>query len=465
MKNTKIVCTLGPMSESKSMIQKLVHAGMNVVRLNFSHGTYEEFKTNIQNVRSISKQLGLPLAIIQDLQGPKIRTGELPAQGKTVLKNDKITLTIQKKNYLQKIPVQYKKLPRDVKKGDIILIDDGMIELKVLSTTPTDIECLVLNNGVIKTHKGINVPTGSISASPLTPKDLKDLSFGLEQKVDYIALSFVRSAKDIHQLRKLINKQKSQAKIIAKIERHEALKNLEDIIKASDAIMVARGDLGVEIAPEQVPLIQKKMIHLANKHGKPVITATQILQSMVENPRPTRAEVSDAANAILDGSDALMLSNETAVGKYPIEAVEVLTHVAKSIEPEMKKNHDALMQNGHHKHQNPAIAICENAAMLAKEIDARWIITLTLSGFTAIQASTYRSGVPIIAITEDPKIYQQLSLVNSIQKVFTKNISINNPIEQTKTFLQNQKLVQEGDRVVIISNASNEEKVIATIKF
>lgn len=337
IKNTKIVCTLGPASESKEIIEKMARAGMNVARLNFSHGNYYEFAKIIQNIRAVERKLGINIAIMQDLQGPKIRVGEMPEHGIFLKKNAHIILTTRHiRGNAREIPVKYQKLHEDVGKNDHILIDDGLIELRVERILKKDIFCKVINEGLVKSRKGINVPTASIQAHPITPKDKKDLLFGIKNNVDYVALSFVKSAKNIVELQKLILRNHGHAKIIAKIERHEAIENMESIIREADAVMVARGDLGVEISLEKVPIEQKKIIHLANKYKKPVIIATQILKSMIENPRPTRAEISDAANAIFDHADALMLSNETAVGKYPVAATLMLSKVAVVVEHELK---------------------------------------------------------------------------------------------------------------------------------
>jgi len=346
MKKTKIICTIGPASQDKATIKHLIKAGMNGARLNFSHGTYEQFELIIKNLREVSESLKTPIAIIQDLQGPKIRIGKVPAEGIKVKKGEKIILSTEitfaeeQKNTLY-IPLQYKKLPKDINLDDPILIDDGKIELEAIKVNKnkTEIECIVKNNGTLYSNKGLNAPKTNLSIEAMSKKDLKDLEFGLDQDVDYVALSFVRSAKDIEKLReKLKNAKRYQTKIIAKIERPEAMENLTAIIDAADAVMVARGDLGIEIPAELVPIAQKRIIREANRQGKPVITATHVLNSMVENPLPTRAEVSDAANAVFDSTDAIMLSNETAVGLYPVEACQTINDVASAIETEIKKH-------------------------------------------------------------------------------------------------------------------------------
>lgn len=463
-KNTKIICTIGPASESKEILTKMIKAGMNVARLNFSHGTYPQFKAIIKTVRQISKEIGIPVAIMQDLQGPKIRIGELPDQGVKLTSGKTTVLTTRNvKGSNKLIPIQYKHLPKDVRKNDKILLADGMFELKVLKKSKTDITCKIILGGIITSHKGINVPTASISANPLTSKDLKDLNFGLANDVDFVALSFVRHAKDLTTLRELIRKKRARAKIVAKVERHEAVKNIEEIIDETDVIMVARGDMGVEISPEKVPIYQKKIIHLANTHGKPVITATEMMQSMIENPRPTRAEVSDIANAIFDHTDAIMLSNESAVGKYPVQAVKYMTQIAISTEQELR-NHEQLLPRTRFDGKYPiSYATCLNGAELAKDIGASLIVTITRSGFTAQHVAKHRIYIPIVAITEDPKIIQQLQLVWGIRKVLTSTLKkIIEPTQVRKILLDN-KMVKKGQKVVIISNATAREKSISTI--
>lgn len=462
-RNTKIVCTFGPASESETMIEKMIRAGMNVARLNFSHGDYSEFAKIIRNIRKISKKLGVPVAIMQDLQGPKIRVGEMPEKGVVIKKGQTIVLTtanITGKDGL--IPVQYKDLPKDVHKKDRILMDDGLLEVEVTKVTPKEITCKVINGGTVFRHKGINVPTASISANPITVKDKQDLFFALKNDVDYVAMSFVKSAKNIIELRELIRRKRGKAKIIAKIERHEAVENLESIIIETDAVMVARGDLGVEVPGEQVPLIQKRMIHLANIHGKPVITATQILQSMVENPRPTRAEMSDAANAVFDHSDALMLSNESAVGKFPVEAAQTLAKVATSVENFLKKHKDFQPNRLFLANTPVSYATCMNGTKLAIDIGAKLIVAMTQSGFTAQHIAKHRPYIPIVAITPDEKVRQQLALVWGINHSIVHNISIKH--QDVKKLLLKHGLAKRGDKVVIICNASSEEKVISTIK-
>lgn len=459
---TKIICTIGPTSEEKSVIEKMIHAGMDCVRLNFSHGTYASFTTMIKNVREVSKEMGREIAIIQDLQGPKIRIGELPAEGVKIKEGQTVILSILiEKNT---IPIQYKQLPHDVHPGDLILIDDGLIELKVESVNAkkTQIKCTVKVAGVIKTHKGINVPTASITAHPISAKDRRDVLYGISQDVDYVALSFVKNAQNILDLRKILRSKKSQAKIISKIERHEAITNMEEIIKASDAVMVARGDLGIEVPAEQVPLHQKKIIHLSNIYGKPVIVATQMLNSMVDNPRATRAEISDAATAIFDHADALMLTNETAVGKYPVEATHTLAKVASAVEQDLAQ-HQHLLKLSRPEEMRVVDATCLNACKLASDISAKFIVAITRSGYTAREIAKYRPFIPIIVFTPDVRVEREMTLVWGVTNSFVQFIHLNNPIAQIRTTLMEHKLVKEGDEIVVCNAGfGKKEKLITT---
>lgn len=460
---TKIICTIGPASQNASVLKKMLLAGMDCVRLNFSHGTYRQFSSIIKNIRRLSKKLDRETAIIADLQGPKIRTGEIGQNGISVKKGQKILLSANREK--NTIPIQYKALPKDVKRGDVILIDDGLIELKVLGVNKqkTQIFCKAEISGIIKSHKGINVPSAEISANPLTNKDKRDLFFALSQDVDYVALSFVKDAEDISALRKLINNKKSNAKIIAKIERHEAIDNMENIIKTSDAVMVARGDLGVEMPAEYVPLYQKKIIHTSNTYGKPVIVATQMLDSMIENPRPTRAEISDAATAIFDHADAFMLSNETAVGTYPVEATTTLQKVASAVEQDIKK-HPHLLRLRRPQDMPLLDATCLNACELANDVNAKFIIAITKTGYTAREIAKYRPFIPVIAMTPDKKIQRQLALVWGITKSFRFAACFRNPLPQIKKLLLAKKLAKKGDEIVICNAGQGKEKVIMTAR-
>jgi pyruvate kinase len=453
VQNTKFVCTLGPATESPQVLEKMIKAGMDVARLNFSHGSYINHELLIKRIRAAAKKVGVPLAIMQDLQGPKIRIGDI--DNTEVKKGQTIILTCGSKSK-NKIPVQYKDLYKDVKKGNLLLIDDGQIELKVERKSQKDIYCKVLNHGTIKAHKGINIPNGTISTSPITPKDKQDLKFGLTQDIDYVALSFVKSAKDIHDLKKMIGKK--PVKIIAKIERREAVENLEEIIEASDALMVARGDLAMEIGPEKVPVVQKKMIHLCNLAGKPVITATQMLASMVDSPTPTRAEVSDIANAIFDNSDAIMLSNETAVGAYPVRAIEIFAKVAANVEHELKKHGELLPPRyiGQSVKENDAMGleVCE----LAESIKAKKIIIITDKEEDVRAVSKHRCYVPTVVITSNKKLRNQLALLWGINDIIEAKVTQKNYLKDIRRLISKEK----GKKAVIFLVIGKEKHIVTS---
>ncbi|PIR54890.1 pyruvate kinase [Candidatus Peregrinibacteria bacterium CG10_big_fil_rev_8_21_14_0_10_36_19] len=459
-KNTKIVCTLGPSSDSVSEITKLIQAGMNVARLNFSHGTYEHHKKIINNLHKAEKATNKTIGIIQDLQGPKIRIANLENQ-LTLKKGQKITFSSKEDS---NIFINYKDLTKDVKKGHRIFINDGLIETEVIQTSPKNhiVTAKVIYGGEIKNGNGVNFPDSNISIPTITEKDKKDLKFGLKNNVDFIALSFVKDANDIKQLRKIIKGQK----IIAKIERHEAVKNLKEIIKEADGIMVARGDLGTNIPPEQVPIIQKLIIKLANKYSKPVITATQVLQSMVTESRATRAEISDAANAIFDHTDAIMLSNETAVGKYPFKATKTLTNVAIATETELQK-HNELIEYVKNSHQTTALnAACQNACELALSTKANAIILYTEDGYTPAHIARHRLYIPTITITPKQSTKRQLTLSWGINNILVKKFSNNNSkkVQEITDYLKKEKIVKKGQKIVILCNASQKESIISSIK-
>lgn len=470
-KNTKIVCTLGPASDTVKNIVDLIQAGMNVARLNFSHGTYENHAKLIRNIRKAEKLTGKRIAIMQDLQGPKIRIGEMPKEGITVKTDQEITLTTKKITGYQDrekivIPVHYNGLAKDTKVGDTVLINDGLIETKVLKVGKTSILCKIKFGGRIDARNGVNFPNSSVSITTITQKDKNDLKFGIEHKVDFVALSFVKSAKDIQQLRKLLGKDGKNIKIIAKIERHEAIKNLREIIKASDAVMVARGDLGTDIPAEQVPIVQKRIISLSNSLGRPVITATQVLQSMVQKSRATRAEISDAANAVFDHTDAIMLSNETAVGKYPVKATTTLTKVAYNVEKELQKHKELQEYIFNKRYMSPINATSLNACELALDSHADMIVVYTNNGYTANNIAKHRLYIPIITITPHIKTARQLTLTWGINRVFVKKLSDDNneKVNDIIKFLKKEKVAKKNDKIIIVCHASRQESLISTIK-
>ncbi len=404
---TKIVCTIGPASSSHQVIDGMIAAGLSVARLNFSHGSHADHKEKITLLRSRSEALGRPIAILQDLCGPKIRVGLIPEPGLRLEPGHKLILCSTsaeiEKNEVQ---VSYQELPREVRRGDQILLADGMMELVVEKTSADRIEARVITGGVLTSHKGINLPASSISVPSMTDKDRKDLQFGLQAEVDYVALSFVRTANDVLDIKNIIAGQGKDTPVIAKIEKHEALDNIDAIIEAADGIMVARGDLGVEIALEEVPNIQKNLVRYANQAGKPAIIATQMLRSMVDAPRPTRAEATDVANAVLDGADAVMLSEETASGAYPVEAVRFMNKIITSTEK--RYPHGKYLELGIQKGVSQSVAYA--GCVLAQRLGAAAIVATTRSGLTATHLARYRPKAPIVALCPDQKAVRKLAL-------------------------------------------------------
>ena len=407
-RKTKIVATLGPVSSTPEMIARLMNAGVDVFRLNFSHGDTAQKLELIESIRTVSNRNGRQAGILADLQGPKIRTGIMAGDAMLLTKGQDVIITTR--NVLGEqgvIPTIYRFLPHDVKHGSRILLDDGLMELKVVAINGEDVHCHVTVGGLLKNNKGINLPGARVSAPCLTEKDLEDLDVALDAGVDYVALSFVRTAEDVEQLKRLIYLKGKDTPVIAKIERPEALRNFKKILRAADAVMIARGDLGVEVQAEKVPLYQKKIIKLCNEIGKPVITATQMLDSMVRNPRPTRAETSDVANAIIDGTDAVMLSAETASGDYPVEAVATMRRIARDVEAAgYWRTRETRMTS------TPSIAqaVAESACRAATSLSAKAIAVFTQSGSTAALISRFRPNLPIIAFTRSREIQSRLSL-------------------------------------------------------
>jgi pyruvate kinase len=457
LRRTKIVCTIGPATSSEEQLERLMQAGMNVARLNFSHGTHDEHATVIERVRAISTRLGCSIAILQDLQGPKIRTGALQS-GQPVRLVDGSNLTITTRPILgdaQTISTTYEGLPRDVKANDRILLDDGLMELRVLGTNETDVQCQVVHGGLLNEHKGINLPGVAVSAPALTEKDREDLEFGLMHDVDYVALSFVRKPGDVLEakqfIREILARQggkrvETAPPLIAKLEKPEAIAHLDEILDVVDGVMVARGDLGVEMPPEKVPMIQKRIISKCNDLGLPVITATQMLESMITHPRPTRAEASDVANAILDGTDAVMLSAETATGAYPIEAVQMMARIAFETE-----TGNRTARQPQCKRLSQAHAVSHAARALSEETSVQAIVVFTRSGSSAHLISKDRPRTPIFAYTPSERVYHQLALWWG---VWPHRIALQDTTEDLisafEQSLQEEKLVQSGEHVVIM---------------
>ena len=450
MRRTKIVCTIGPASQSPEQLKALMLAGMDVARLNFSHGNYEEHGERIKNIRNVAKENGKNIAILLDTKGPEIRIRKFTNDSIELNEGDIFTLTT--KEILgdnTQVSVAYEGLPDDVFPGVKILIDDGLIELKVLEVTGTDIKCEVQNGGPLSNNKGVNLPGVSVSLPAMSQKDLNDIKFGIEQEVDFIAASFIRKASDVIAIRRVLEDNNSDIHIISKIENQEGLDNIEEIIKVSDGLMVARGDLGVEIPVEEVPLAQKLMIESCNRVGKPVITATQMLDSMMRNPRPTRAEASDVANAIFDGTDAIMLSGETAAGKYPEESVITMAQIAKRTEQAM--HYDEILGR---KTFSPKASITDSISSAtcstSQNLGAAAIITSTQSGFTAKMVSKYRPKAPVIAVTPEESVVRKLLLSWGVFPVLGRQTDNTDDMfqEAIETSLK-ANYIKEGDLVVI----------------
>ena len=446
---TKIVCTIGPASSSPTVLRALITAGMNVARINFSHGTHEQHAEVITAVRSIAKEIGRPVAVLGDLQGPRIRIGDLPAPI-MLLEGSDIILAPEAVAEVGDVPVTYGELVSDVKVGDRILINDGLLDLVVLEVRPPRVVARVVHGGPMGSHKGINLPGVLVSAPSITEKDRADIDFAVAQEVDYLALSFVRRAKDIEGLRRLIPR---HMLVVAKIEKDTALANIDSILRVTDAVMVARGDLGVELPFEEVPIAQKRIISLANAAGRPVITATQMLESMIENPRPTRAEASDVANAILDGTDAVMLSAETAAGQYPELAVRAMSRIINEIEShpaprQRATDHARLRRSDGPVETEDAIAAATVAAvrMLAVPL----IIVFTKSGFSARVVASHRPEVPILAVTDVERTYRQLALVWGVHPELVPSArSYNEMVGHALAAARARGLANANERVVV----------------
>ncbi|MGZ5279774.1 MAG: pyruvate kinase [Pseudobdellovibrionaceae bacterium] len=447
-RRAKIVATIGPATQSEEALEKAIRAGMNVARLNFSHGTHEDHLKVIQRLRNLSKKLHAPVTILQDLQGPKIRVGKFENGSIELEPGAKVTITMKKilgKEGL--IPSDFPELAQSVKKDSRILLDDGLLELNVLSVEGDEVFCEVIYGGTLKDRKGMNIPGVLLAVDCLTEKDLKDLEFGLANQVDVIALSFVRHAKDIRKLREMIDAKHPAAKICAKIEMLEAIENLEEITRLSDIIMVARGDLAVEIGQARLPGVQKQIITLANQLNKPVITATQMLDSMVENPRPTRAEITDVANAVLDGSDALMLSAESASGKYPFKCIRTMHEIIIEVEDKVEKFYKISLEN---EFLSPATAIGASASLSAMKIDAKVIVCLTSTGRTANIISGFRPKARIVAVTDQIETLNRLEIIWGLQTLSIRPYSnLEQVVEQVEKMLIQYGLAKTGDKVVM----------------
>lgn len=448
-RRTKIVATIGPASRSPEALRALIEAGATTLRLNFSHGTHEEHQRNIRTIRQTSFELNQPVGILQDLQGPKIRLGQFEKGSIELKKGDPFILTNRPIAGTQEISsVTYDNLAKEVPEGATILLDDGKVEMVVekVDSSAEELHCRVVVGGTLSNNKGVNFPGVYLSIKALTDKDRKDLMFGLDQGVDWVALSFVRNPQDVLEIKELISAAGKRVPVIAKIEKHEAIEQMEAILALCDGVMVARGDLGVELPAEDVPILQKRLITLANRLGIPIITATQMLDSMVNNPRPTRAEISDVANAIIDGTDAVMLSNETAVGKYAVEAVATMARIAVRIEQEHTRNLSSSASNG----RSIPNAISQAVGQIAEQLGASAIMSLTKTGSTARNVSKFRPKTPILAITPHVDVARQLQLVWGVKPILLLDLaSTSQTFQAALNVAQEKALLSEGDLVVM----------------
>ncbi len=451
MRKTKIICTIGPATDAPGVLEEIAKEGMNVARLNFSHGDYEQHAMHIANIREVEKKIGRPIAILLDTKGPEIRTGTFEGGSVELTAGQTFTLTNRECSGTQEIShITYDKLHEDVHPGNRILIDDGLIELRVDKIAGEDIVCTVENGGKVSDHKGINVPDVHISMPYLSEKDMADIRFGIEQDVDFIAASFVQCAEDVQKIRWFLEEHGgSSIHIMAKIENREGVDNIDEIIKVADAVMVARGDMGVELPPEEVPIIQKRIIQKATMAGKQVVTATQMLDSMMVHPRPTRAEAADVANAVFDGTSAIMLSGETASGAYPVEAVKMMDCIATRTEQEInyRKRFFALQRG-----ENPDItdAICHATVTTSYDLDAKAILALTTSGKTARMISRYRPDCEIFGGTSSEKTFRQLCLSWGVTPLLLEEKD--DPFELTRHAFaeaKKQEKITSGELVVM----------------
>ncbi len=456
MRRTKIVATIGPASSSETVLDQLIAAGASVLRLNFSHGSHQDHARAFASIRAVARRRGDAVAILQDLSGPKIRTTRVAsAEGVMVETGHFLTITNDENviGTAARIGTTYEPLPRDVRTGDTILLDDGNLELRVLGTTAHDVNCEVIHGGLLKSNKGMNLPGVSLSTAALTQKDRADLAFGLSLGVDFVALSFVRRPEDIREAKALVSSLGGDAPIIAKIEKREAIDNLAAIVEEADGVMVARGDLGVELSTEEVPTWQKRIIAMANAAGKPVITATQMLESMIDRARPTRAEASDVANAILDGTDAVMLSAETASGHFPVESVETMARIAHFTE-----ENDEFQSPGRLAGTSlsaVARALARVAAMVALELQSPWIVAFTETGSTARHVSGFRPRARIAGVTPSETVYRRLALQWGVIPILLPRVSdVDELLLSGEQALRRDGLVNTGDRIVILAGHS-----------
>ncbi|MEQ9468374.1 MAG: pyruvate kinase [Ekhidna sp.] len=453
-KRTKIVATLGPASNNREVITRLAEAGANVFRLNFSHGSHEDHQKVIQMIRDVCQEKDYRIALLQDLQGPKIRIGLMKDGGVEIAEGQKLIITTEEvEGDNKRVSTVYKEIVNDVKPGDTILIDDGNLELRTISVNETEVETEVVYGGMLKSRKGINLPDTVVSAPSLTEKDLEDLKFGLSQDIDWVALSFVRKPEDIRVLKQIIEQAGKTTKVVAKIEKPEALRNIDAIIEEADGIMVARGDLGVEIPMHKVPIWQKKIVEKCNQAAKPVIIATQMMESMIENPRPTRAETNDIANAVMDGADALMLSAESAAGKYPVEAVQKMSETIKAVEMEADSIYNKYYDKQFESSTRMNDLLIRAACRLAENTNARALVCMTKSGYTGFRTSMHRSRSEIYLFTNNERLLNQMCLVWGVKTFyFDSQDNIDKTLEQIEKKLLDSGNLKKGD--IFINTAS-----------
>ncbi len=452
-KRTKIVCTIGPASEKLSTLTKMVRAGMNVARLNFSHGTYANHRMLVRNIRAAAKRVGVPVAILADLQGPKVRVGMLPKEGIVLRVGSEVFFRAGVETvHGSHLPIPYKAIARDLKRGDRILIDDGLIEVRVLGIRGEVIRTRVVVGGRVTSHKGFNVPTASLGLPAFTKKDRADLQFALHEGVDSVGLSFVRSPSDVREVRRLLNRYPKYrgVQLIVKIEKHEAVKNFDKILAIADGVMIARGDLGVETPAEDVPILQKQMIEKCLRAAKPVIVATQMLDSMIRNPRPTRAEISDVANAVIDHTDAVMLSGESATGKYPLLAVRILTKTIHETEASPYDDIALVKLRDHFRSEREAVS--ELAALIAGAPGIKLIVVTTMTGTTARFVSHLRPELPIVVVTNDARVARQLMLSWGVYPIVAPRArTLGALFRSMRHEILKAKLAKRGDRVVVVT--------------
>ncbi|MDP4281628.1 MAG: pyruvate kinase [Bacteroidota bacterium] len=448
IRRAKIVATIGPASRSPEIIRQLILAGMNVARLNFSHGSYEDHASVLKNLREISEELDIPITILQDLQGPKVRVGILPSEQLILNDGDLVTLVPEDhfKGEPGNIPIDYPHIAEESKPGMQVLMDDGLLELVIQEVKESSVVCKVVEGGILKSRKGVNFPNLMLKLPSLTEKDKKDLEFGLSQGVDWVSLSFVRTAEDVLQLKNLIQNAGFKKPVIAKIEKPQAIDHLEEILDVVDGIMVARGDLGVEMSPEKVPMLQKLIIESCNRRGIPVITATQMLESMIHEARPTRAEANDVANAIIDGTDCVMLSGESAIGEHPVKSVEMMNRIAMEVESKIEfKTYPAIGSS-------EITALSEAAIRVEKIVKPTAIVVITTTGASASYIAAERPKIPIYALTPDLKVYHMLNLLWGIKPIVAKEIpsDFEEVVHYAGNILVEKSLAEKGNKIVVI---------------